>query len=181
MLLNLNRIRTAHERFDKTFPPEAFGAADDYKIAGPVKLGFDIHKDKDQFRLAGTVDTVLELTCSRCLEPFTWPVSSHFDLRYEPMAKNAGVGEREVREEDLSAAFYQNDEIDLEQLMREQFELALPMKPLCDAGCLGLCPTCGTNLNRGACDCKREWEDTRFAALKTLTTKDTNDTKATKH
>ena len=43
-----------------------------------------------------------------------------------------GEGEREIEEDDLTTAFYENDEIDLGQLMREQFYLALPMKPLCD-------------------------------------------------
>ena len=62
------------------------------------------------------------------------------------------------------------DEIDLGHLMREQFYLALPMKPLCGDDCRGLCPVCGTNLNRGRCQCKREWEDPRLAVLKTLTT-----------
>ena len=166
MLLNLNKIRTAHERFDKVYPAEAFSASDEYRVVEPVALGFDIYKDKDQFRVVGEVRTTLELPCSRCLEPFRLPVDSHFELRYQPAGHHGGESEREVREEDFSAAFYQNDEIDLEQLMREQFELSLPMKPLCVAECQGLCPTCGTNLNRGACDCKRQWEDPRFAALK---------------
>jgi uncharacterized protein len=48
------------------------------------------------------------------------------------------------------------------------------MKPLCDSECRGLCPVCGTNLNRGTCECKRDWDDPRFAVLKTLgTTKQT--------
>ncbi len=166
MLLNLNKIRTAHERFDKVYPAAAFCASDDYRVVEPVALGFDIYKDKDQFRVVGEVRTTLELPCSRCLEPFRLPVDSHFELRYQPAGHHAGESEREVREEDFSAAFYQNDEIDLEQLMREQFELALPMKPLCTAECLGLCPSCGTNLNRGTCECKREWEDPRLQALK---------------
>lgn len=167
MLLNLNRIRTAHERVDKVYPPEAFAAPTaDYRVVEPVTLGFDIYKDKDQFRLAGSLQTLLEMPCGRCLESFRWPVDARFELRYQPMSQMAADVEREVHEEDFSAAFYQNDQIDLEQLMREQVELSLPMKPLCTAECLGLCPSCGTNLNRGACDCKREWEDPRFAALK---------------
>ena len=56
---------------------------------------------------------------------------SAFDLRYQPHAVNTGEGEREIEEDDLTTAFYENDEIDLGQLMREQFYLALPMKPLC--------------------------------------------------
>ena len=72
-----------------------------------------------------------------------------FDLRYQPHAENTGEGEREIEEDDLTTAFYENDEIDLGQLMHEQFYLALPMKPLCSDDCHGLCPICGTNLNRG--------------------------------
>jgi uncharacterized protein len=55
--------------------------------------------------------------------------------------------------------------------MHEQFVLSLPMKPLCGDGCQGLCPVCGTNLNRGTCDCKPVWEDPRLAALRELRTK----------
>ena len=67
---------------------------------------------------------------------------------------NTGEGEREIQEDDLTTAFYQNDEIDLGQMMLEQFYLTLPMKPLCAADCRGLCPVCGINRNRGTCLCK---------------------------
>lgn len=167
MLLNLARIRTAHERFDKVYSADAIAAgSDEYRVVEPVKLGFDIYKDKAQYRLVGSVATTLELPCGRCLEPFRIPIDSLFELHYHPMAHNTGEGEREVKDGDLSAAFYENEQIDLDQLMREQFELSLPMKPLCTADCLGLCPSCGTNLNEATCDCKREWEDPRLAALK---------------
>lgn len=166
--LNLARIRDAQERFEQVYAPEQLAGDDAFRVAAPVKLAFDIYKDKDQFRLAGSVQTTLELPCSRCLDPFTWPVDSSFDLRYQPHARNTGEGEREIEEDDLTTAFYENDTIDLGQLMREQFYLALPMKPLCGDDCKGLCPTCGTNWNKGACDCTNQWEDPRLAALKTL-------------
>ena len=168
LALNLARIRTPHERFEQVYPPEQLAASDEFRVVEPVALAFDIFKDNDQFHLVGTVRTKLELPCSRCVEPFTMPVDQAFDLRYQPHALNTGEGEREIEADDLTTAFYENDEIDLGQLMREQFYLALPMKPLCREACLGLCPVCGTNLNQGACQCKREWEDPRFAALKKL-------------
>jgi uncharacterized protein len=165
--LNLAKVREAHERFEQVYDPEQLGTFDDaFRVAGPVTLAFDIYKDKDQFRLVGSVQTTLELPCSRCLEAFTWPVDSSFDLRYQPHARNTGEGEREIEEDDLTTAFYENETIDLGQLMREQFYLALPMKPLCRDECKGLCPTCGTNWNKGACDCTNQWEDPRLAALK---------------
>jgi uncharacterized protein len=166
--LNLNKIRTAQERFEQVYTPEQFGPEQDFRVVEPISLAFDIFKDKEQFRLVGRVQTRLELACGRCLEPYTLPVDQTFDLRYQPHAQNTGEGEREIEEDDLTTAFYENDEIDLGQLMREQFYLALPMKPLCAADCKGLCPVCGTNLNRATCDCKRDWEDPRLAALKTL-------------
>jgi uncharacterized protein len=168
LLLHLNRIRTAHERFEQVYTPEQFGPNEDFRVVAPVTLGFDIFKDKLQFRLVGRVQTTLELACGRCLEPFTQAVDQTFDLRYQPHAENTGDGEREIEEDDLTTAFYENDEIDLGHLMQEQFLLSLPMKPLCREDCQGLCAQCGTNLNTSRCDCAPVWEDPRLAALRDL-------------
>jgi DUF177 domain-containing protein len=173
MRLDLSKIRTAHERYEKVYPADAFAVPfrddrDTFQVVDPVSLAFDIDKEQQQFRLVGSVQTMLQLPCSRCLESFTLPVDARFDLRYQPHTANRGEGEREIEEDDLTTAFYDNDEIDLAQLMREQFYLALPMKPLCQPECRGLCPVCGTNLNRNTCACKSGWADPRFAALKAL-------------
>jgi uncharacterized protein len=169
--LNLAKIRTAQEHFEHVYQPQALGdEAEAYGVAAPVGLSFDVFKDKDQFRLVGRLRTRLELPCSRCLEPFGWPVDAAFDLRYLPQARNAGEGEREIAEDDLTTAFYSDDTIDLGQLMREQFYLSLPMKPLCREECLGLCPSCGANRNHTRCDCSPQWEDPRLAALKAFKT-----------
>ena len=171
LTLNLARIRTAEDRYEQRYAPEqvaALGDAESFTVIAPADLAFDIFKDKDQFRLVGRVKTTLELRCGRCLEPFTLPVDSEFDLRYLPHAQNTGEGEREVEEDDLTTAFYTNEEIDLGHLMSEQFYLVLPMKPLCRPDCKGLCPTCGANWNRDTCTCDNTWEDPRLAALKTF-------------
>ena len=170
MLLNLSHINTAHEQYHKAYLPEAFGADQEgFRLLAPVSLAFDIFKDKAQFHLIGRTQTTIELPCGRCLEPYPLPVDAAFDLRYQPHTANTGEDEREIEEDDLSTAFYENDAIDLGQLMVEQFLLAMPMKPLCRSDCKGLCAICGTNLNRDTCGCTRDWEDPRFAVLKTLT------------
>jgi len=169
MRLDLRRVRSAREHYENVVQPDAFSTNGEiFTVAAPVVLGFDIFKDKQQFRLIGSVKTTLELPCSRCLEPFQWPVDAHFDLRYQPHITNTGEGEREIEEDDLSTAFYEDEAIDLGQLIREQFYLSLPMKPLCREDCGGLCPVCGANLNRSTCGCKRDWEDPRFAALRAV-------------
>ena len=169
MLLDLNRIRAARERYEKVFDPAAFaGDGQDFRVVAPVALAFDIFKDKQQFRLVGRVRTTLELTCSRCLEPFRMPVNATFDIRYHPASEMSEDEEREVEEDDLETSYYRDDQIDLNELLREQFYLELPMKPLCTEDCKGLCPQCGTNLNKATCDCKPSWSDPRLAALKGL-------------
>ncbi len=58
LALNLSRIRTASERFEHVLDAEACAAADDpFGIAAPVALGFEVFKDKDRYRLIGTVET----------------------------------------------------------------------------------------------------------------------------
>jgi uncharacterized protein len=58
--------------------------------------------------------------------------------------------------------------IDLDDLVREQIDLALPMSRLCKEECQGLCPHCRTNLNEKTCQCEEKQIDSRWAALKGL-------------
>ena len=173
MKLDLGKIRQADTRYDRTFEASAVAMPGDaYRIVAPVQIGFDIHKDKDQFRLVGTVRTELELSCSRCLDLFRLPVTLEFDQRYLPQVEASTEEETEVAQEDLETSFYRDEQIDLNELLREQFYLALPMKPLCREDCQGLCPQCGTNLNTGTCECAAAWEDPRLAPLKQLKTRE---------
>jgi uncharacterized protein len=169
MQLDLTRYRQPLGHFSRTFQPEDVAQAGDaYRIVAPVTLEFEIHKDKERFRLVGTAAAELELPCSRCLEPFRFPVNTSFDLRYHPASEMSQDEEREVEEDDLDTSFYRDDQIDLNELLREQFYLALPMKPLCGDDCKGLCPQCGTNRNTGTCDCDAGRDDPRLAPLKQL-------------
>jgi uncharacterized protein len=171
MHLSLRSLQGAHEHIEKQFGPSLFplGEAESFRVVSPVTLSFDVDRQETgRYRLAGHVKGEIELTCSRCLEPFTMPVTPDFDLRYVPHIENLGEGEREVEEDDLTTAFYAEDQIDLGQLVMEQFHLALPMKPLCLESCKGLCPQCGTNLNTGSCECDPKWEDPRLAVLRAL-------------
>jgi uncharacterized protein len=169
MLLDLTRYRQPVSQFARTFTPrEVEQEGDGYQVAAPVQVDLEIHKDKDRFRLVGTARTELELSCSRCLDPFRMPFDGAIDVRYLPVSELSAEEEREVTEEDLDTGYYRDHQIDLNELLREQFHLALPMKPLCRGQCAGLCPQCGTNLNTGACQCTTQWEGPRLAPLKEL-------------
>ena len=170
MLFDLRQLHGDRAHVERTFeaaavePPE-----EDYRVSAPVHLSMDVEKaSADVFRVAGRVSTRLELECGRCLEPYEIAVDAPFELRYVPQSENSGEGDQEVGEDDLTTAYYREGVVDVVDLLREQFQLALPMKPLCSEACQGLCAVCGTNLNRSSCECKPRWEDPRLAALKGL-------------
>jgi len=174
MFLRLRSLQSDHEHIEQRYDPAAFDDAggDAFRVVAPVTLSFDIDRQEaGRYRVAGRVASELELTCSRCLESFALPVAAAFDLCYVPRTENVGEGEREVAEDDLTTAFYSDDQIDLKELVLEQFHLSVPMKPLCRDDCKGLCPQCGTNLNTGSCSCEKTWEDPRLAVLKAIAEK----------
>ena len=74
---------------------------------------------------------------------------------------------------ELDMDFYSGDEMDLMTLVKEQIVLHIPMKPLCNDRCKGICLTCGKDLNTGDCTCPEKEKDGRFDILKKLLDKDT--------
>jgi uncharacterized protein len=169
MLLDIRQLHGGVERVERRFGPSAFALADEeFRVTAPVGLVGEVRRDGRNARLTGRLETTLECDCSRCLEPFAVPVAATLDLLFLPATENAGEGEVAVEEDDLGVSFYQDEKIDLAEVIREQFYLALPMKPLCRPDCKGLCPTCGINRNRETCSCKVEWIDPRLEPLKAL-------------
>lgn len=175
MLLDLTHIRKATDDLDRTLQPADLPQEGEaYRVVAPTRLVCEIHKDHTRFRLVGTVTGELELDCGRCLEPYRLPINMAFDHRFLPQtqAETAADDEREVEADDMDTSYYKDEQIDLSELVREQFYLALPMKPLCAEDCKGLCPQCGTNLNLSRCGCRQVWEDPRLAALKSMSNHD---------
>ncbi len=170
MLLDLREVRGSEDRVERTLDLGGLEteSGDDYTVAAPVGLSLRLLKDGVKYRLVGNVTTTLRQQCGRCLEGFDVATDLPIDLMYLPHSENSGEGESELSDEDLSTAFYREEQIDLAQMVREQFQLSLPMKPLCRDDCDGLCPACGINRNRERCSCDTSWRDPRLAALETL-------------
>jgi uncharacterized protein len=169
LLLDVGQMRDPEARIERTFAAGVLPTdLSICRIAAPVALNVVVRKDRMQFRLVGRVRTTVELTCSRCLEGYAMPVDETFDVLYLPHSPAGSAEERMVENDDLSTAFYEDNVIDLGQLMQEQCYLAVPMKPLCQEDCRGLCPECGTNLNTASCECRQTWVDPRLAVLDQL-------------
>ena len=74
----------------------------------------------------------------------------------------------ELSPDDLDLDYYTGEIVDLESILREQIILMLPLKPLCDESCKGLCPHCGADLNLETCTCPADAVDSPFARLAKL-------------
>jgi len=112
-------------------------------------------------RVAGGLETILEMACARCLDPVVEKVERQYDLLYRPLGTAA---EAEV-------SYYQGEGLLLEEVLREQVLLAAPLKAICREDCKGLCPHCGKNMNLEPCSCADAIEDPRWSALKDLRSK----------
>jgi uncharacterized protein len=144
-------------------------AGEEGSLIGRSELSLRATRADDKVELTGSVSALVGFECDRCLTPLSVPVEQSFDLLYVPPL---GTGdEHELGEKDLSIGFYQGGVIDVDDLVREQIELALPMARLCSDECRGLCPECGANLNDGKCACDVEQVEMRWAALKELKSK----------
>ena len=113
----------------------------------------------------GTIKTAVELDCSRCLGKFNFPAEIEFKYVLSP-ADNLKEDELELTYADLEYNYYEGDVIELDQIITEQIVLQVPVKPLCNDSCRGLCPVCGVNLNIEKCDHKTQQISSPFAALK---------------
>jgi uncharacterized protein len=121
----------------------------------------------DEIRIRAQVKVEMEADCDRCLEPAPFSIDEEFVLLYRPMA-DSEAEEAELDEDESQVGFYEGDGLELNDVLRENVLLALPMQRLCSEDCKGICPECGQNRNQNACQCVAKAMDDRWAVLKQL-------------
>lgn len=126
-----------------------------------------VERRGEKVAVAGRFEATAHLLCSRCLEAFAAHIEPGVDLQFvpQPSGRHAQV---ELGRDDLEVDFYQADVLDVEEVLRSETDLALPMKPLCRPDCRGLCPVCGGNRNVTECRCETRGTDPRLAPLEAL-------------
>ena len=93
--------------------------------------------------VTATVTGPLAGECARCLEPFT----SVITVRFQELFEQRGA-DRQADDEagDDNYRLDGSGLLDLEPALRDAVVLELPLSPLCEDGCQGLCPECGIRL-----------------------------------
>jgi uncharacterized metal-binding protein YceD (DUF177 family) len=81
------------------------------------------------------------------------------------------------KSKDLDITYLAGNTIDLSDVLTEQLQLEIPFQPLCKESCLGVCLSCGNDLNELAaktgephphCPCQDQKKDHPFAVLKNM-------------
>ena len=105
-------------------------------------------------------------TCSRCLEDFSQSIDISIEEEALPVAELVEGDNTADADGSPSSFFIDPDQIlDITEAVRQYTDLGIPMKPICKDGCLGICSTCGTNLNEAVCHCEEVTRDSRWGPL----------------
>jgi len=105
----------------------------------------------------GAFEASINAVCARCLNPCSQPLSIEFTELYTFLSR---------AQEDTELIVPAEGKIDFAPLLREYMLLTMPINPICQESCLGLCPVCGISLNKGQCNHETTSGDPRLAVLK---------------
>lgn len=166
MKLNLRRLKL-HPRESEAFYLQTKGS-DNFleevggKFLAPIEVEIVVENTGTIFAGRGNTRTLLQLPCSRCLKDFTYQLQAEFEV---------SIVEDNYRDQfsaDEGFVFFNGDEADISSRIEEAIFMAIPICPLCQEDCQGLCPGCGQNKNTTSCSCQEETIDPRWEKLKNL-------------
>jgi len=160
--------------FNLELAPGAVDLGDEAEQVGPLStagVAEVLHEHRGpkdivaDIRLKGNFEGKFQVPCARCVEPVEIPLSAAFDLIFRPADADSEALERSITAPETEIGYYQKDSLLLEDVLREQVLLSLPVRTLCKPDCKGLCPRCGENRNSTVCTCEVGPEDPRWEAL----------------
>lgn len=177
MLITLVDLERQPVRFELDFPPGAIDYGEEATQSSPLSVKGQAellreHRGPKEIvpdiRIRAHWSGNFEAPCARCLDPVKHPIEGDFDLIFRPLGVDAGPPERALVPPETEIGYYQEGGLVLEDVLREQALLTLPVRTLCRPDCKGLCPRCGRNLNSEPCTCEASSADERWSALSDL-------------
>lgn len=142
----------------------------DARLLGNVVGHVELMRTQQGVLVGARLRTDVEVTCARCLKPTTRTLEAVIEEEFRPTV-DVFTGHRiwPDPEESLSDEIMINEQhvLDLDEPVRQELQVAIPMKPLCREDCPGICPRCGADLSEGPCQCRPE-ADERWHELRDL-------------
>jgi len=180
MLITLLDLEREPVHFDVSLPPGSIDYGDEATQISPLAVQGQAELLKEHRGPREIVPDIrtrahwsgdFEAPCARCLDPVRHSLAGDFDLLFRPLGIDAGPTERALVTPETEIGYYQEGGLVLEDVLREQVLLTLPVRTLCRTDCKGLCPRCGQNLNAEPCGCEAKPADARWSALSELSSR----------
>lgn len=155
-----------------------FAEDEEIECVSPVRGRVELTNSGTLLLVHGGIKTDVRLPCSRCLTDVVMPVEVEIDEQFPLVHLGDAVFAMPEEEEDTVSELVNNNLLDLEELIRQDLLVAMPIQPLCTPDCKGLCPTCGHDLNAEECTCPPETTVSPFQVLAGLLEEEKDDEKA---
>lgn len=136
------------------------------RVKGQIKLT----RTNRGVLVQGTLVTKIPLECSRCLNVFDLPLNFELEEEYFPVIDVNSGSALEIPDDAGNLVIDEHHLLELNEAVRQNALLAIPMKPLCKDSCEGICTECGVNLNEKKCGCSTSTIDPRWLKLVELST-----------
>ncbi len=134
MIIDVNKINQQEVILRENIEPNKLDlAAPLFEFHDPVRVQATVSRITNTITVEFILSTVIQATCSRCLE--NYPIDFKKEFRLNFIADESGPL------------------IDLNPTIAEEIILDFPIKPLCKTDCKGLCTKCGKDLNQTKCNC----------------------------
>jgi uncharacterized protein len=158
MIINVEGLAQGTRDIEAVCTPAQLALQDsDLKFLNKIHILARVNRMGDDVFIQSQLRATLSQTCCRCLETYALDVETKSQTLFVPERPpkhyRHDVRRPILDDEDGKVARYKGKTIDLSTEIADALRLCLPMKPLCQTGCKGLCPHCGANLNQKTCDC----------------------------
>lgn len=170
MFLEIRELEQKPIRFEQSLPPGAIRFDSDFEQLGPLTVSgtAELRAATEEIQVQGHLHVPVQFVCDRCAETFTHEVDETFDLLYRQDSEDYGGAEIEIKASESNVGFYDGPGLELNEIVKEQVLLAIPLQRLCREDCKGICPECGKNRNESSCQCHTQKIDERWSALRNL-------------
>ncbi|MCP4213837.1 MAG: DUF177 domain-containing protein [bacterium] len=118
-------------------------------------------RDGQKIKAKGSVRALISLKCVSCLDYYDLKINSKFDIILFP-GNQMEMDRNSLNPDDMEYIFFEGDGVDLKKILMEQINLSIPINPVCNVTCKGLCPNCGKNMNYENCQCETPQYEVSF-------------------
>jgi uncharacterized protein len=123
------------------------------KLLSPFNVNVHIRRVGEDLDVSGSFKVRVEFNCDRCCDDAVVELKDNFHLILLPKAEEEDSSEEP--EDEVELGYYEGEEVDLSEYVKEILFLAMPIKLLCKDDCKGICSGCGANLNKEKCSCSK--------------------------